>query len=91
MPGKISCLAWKGDIKIDQEFMTKNSTENTAPSNLERTSPYMCAANSFHHLGRQVCYLLAVSISMLCNDHRSLETLFNENGIEEDDVLDNPS
>ena len=22
--GNISCLAWKGDIKIDQEFMTKD-------------------------------------------------------------------
>ena len=68
--GKISCLVWKGDIKIDQEFMTKNydqkfmtknSTENTAPFNLERTSK-MRAAYSFCHLGRQVCCLPAVAI-----------------------------
>ena len=32
-----SSLSWKGDIKIDQDFRTKNSTKSTAPSNLERT------------------------------------------------------
>ena len=36
--------------------MIKNSTENTAPSNLERTSPYMRAANSFRHLGTAAPY-----------------------------------
>ena len=32
--------------------MTKNFDENRAPSNLEKTFPFMRAANTFRHLGR---------------------------------------
>ena len=68
-----SSLSWRGDIKIDQDFRTKNSTkvrlhpisfyQKYGSIQSRKNILFKRAANSFRHLGRQVCCLPAVAIN----------------------------
>ena len=66
----LSSLSWKGDIKIEQEFYQKYGSIQSRTNVL-----FKRAANSFRHLGRQVCCLPAVAISRKDRKHR-LENMF---------------